>query len=174
MVRYCQDRPLPPYTYVTGRSPHPMSDPEGHSYGIAHLPPQALDHDNYRGNQDYLYAIDLFNHGYYWEAHEAWESLWHAAGRQGSTADFLKGLIKLAAAGVKLKEGRPEGVRRHLLRALELLQALPQLRESVDGRVFGLALDSIFVELQLILRDASEQKLMPPDATRILPLRLPL
>ncbi|MER9222262.1 DUF309 domain-containing protein [Mesorhizobium sp. M0644] len=23
--------------------------------------------------------IDLINHGYYWEAHEAWEPLWHAA-----------------------------------------------------------------------------------------------
>ena len=45
----------------------------------------------------------------YWEAHEAWEELWHACGRMGPTADFLRGLIKLAAAGVKVREGRPRG-----------------------------------------------------------------
>ncbi|TGQ49534.1 DUF309 domain-containing protein, partial [Mesorhizobium sp. M1C.F.Ca.ET.210.01.1.1] len=27
----------------------------------------------------FRWGIDLFNHGYYWEAHEAWEPLWHAA-----------------------------------------------------------------------------------------------
>ena len=55
-------------------------------------------------------GIALFNAGYYWEAHEAWEGLWHAHGRDGPTADVLKGLIKLAAAGVKVREGRPHGV----------------------------------------------------------------
>ncbi len=67
-----------------------------------------------------MHAIDLFNHGFYWEAHEAWEALWHAAGRKGAAADFLKGLIKLAAAGVKAREGRAAGVRQHAQRAEEL------------------------------------------------------
>ena len=68
--------------------------------------------------------MDLFNHGYYWEAHEVWESLWIAASRQGVTADFLKGLIKLAAAGVKTKEGNPTGAARHTKRAVELLSSV--------------------------------------------------
>ena len=52
-----------------------------------------------------LRGLLYYNAGYYWEAHEAWEAAWVIAGRQGPTADFYKGLIKLAAAGVKLYEG---------------------------------------------------------------------
>src|SRR5688572_20912239 len=111
--RYCPERPLPPYSYVTGLTPHPTSDPRGHSFGQHEPPPAPLDEATYRNNPIYRYAIDLFNHGYYWEAHEEWEALWHAAGRAGTTAEFLKGLIKLAAAGVKAREGRPAGVRQH-------------------------------------------------------------
>src|SRR3989442_10005817 len=88
--RYCPERPLPPYSYVPGLAPHPMSDPRGHSYGHTEAATQPLEEASFRGNATYLYAIDLFNHGYYWEAHEAWEALWHAAGRHGTTADFLK------------------------------------------------------------------------------------
>ena len=105
--RYCPNRPLPPYSYVPGLAPHPISDPRGHSFGAAHSPVQPLLESSHTTNANYSYAIDLFNHGYYWEAHEEWEHLWHAAGRKGPAGDFLKGLIKLAAAGVKLRdEGR--------------------------------------------------------------------
>lgn len=123
--RYCPARPLPPYSYVPGQSPHPLSDPGGHSFGRHDPPAAALDEATWRRNETWLYAVDLFNHSYYWEAHEAWEALWHAAGRKGPTANFLKGLIKLAAAGVKAREGRPAGVRQHALRAAELLASAP-------------------------------------------------
>src|SRR6059058_3393109 len=103
--RYCPERPLPPYGYVPGLNPHPLSDPRGHSFGVRAESAEALEEPTFRDNATYLYAIDLFNHGFFWEAHEAWEALWHAAGRKGRTADFLKGLIKLAAAGVKAREG---------------------------------------------------------------------
>lgn len=133
--RYCPGRELPPYSYVTGLFPHPTRDGGGHSYG-RHEPPAApLDEASYRANETYLYALDLFNHGYYWESHEAWESLWHACGRHGGAADFLKGLIKLAAAGVKAREGRPAGVRQHADRAAELFGEVSGL-----GAVFGLPL----------------------------------
>lgn len=69
----------------------------------------------------HVWAMDLFNHGFYWEAHEAWEGLWHAFGRSGPKADFVKGLIKLSAAGVKAREGNATGVTRHARRAAELL-----------------------------------------------------
>lgn len=81
---------------------------------------------------EYLRGIDLFNCGYYWEAHESWEHVWHACGRQGETADFLKGLIKLAAAGVKAREGRVIGVQRHATRAIELFRQVISRRDSND------------------------------------------
>jgi len=151
--RYCPARPLPPYSYVPGFAPHPTSDPRGHSFGHVEPSPQPLDESSYSSNAIYLYAIDLFNRGFYWEAHEEWESLWHAAGRSGPTADFLKGLIKLAAAGVKLREGRAVGVRRHAARADELLRSVEASGIGKGGCIFGLRLESLLaaaadIELQ--------------------------
>jgi uncharacterized protein len=128
-------RELPPYSYVTGQFPHPIRDAAGHSYGLPPETVEPIDESSWRTNATWLWAIDLFNHGFYWEAHEAWEGLWHAAGRRGATADFLKGLIKLAAAGVKHREGRPEGVRRHATRASALLSP------SRGRNVFGVNVD---------------------------------
>lgn len=113
---------LPPYTYVPGHTPHPTSDPRGHAFGI--VPSLVTDFDPQQPEQSERWrdAVALFDAGYYWEAHEAWESLWHCAGRHGPVADCLKGLIKWAAAGVKAREGRREGVHRHGRRATELLR----------------------------------------------------
>src|SRR5262245_7323871 len=111
LPRLVPDEPLPAYSYVPGLFPHPISDPAGHSHGQRRHPAAPLDPQHWRQSRDFLIAIDLFNHGYYWEAHEAWEGLWLAAGRTGIVADFLKGLIQLTAAGVKVRQGMPSGVR---------------------------------------------------------------
>jgi predicted metal-dependent hydrolase len=100
-----------------------VSDPAGHLYGRPPEQAVPLDPQRWQENSTYLYAIDLFNHGFYWEAHETWEGLWHAAGRRGVTADFLKGLIQLAAAGVKVLQGQADGVTGHARRAAELFCA---------------------------------------------------
>lgn len=124
---------LPPYSYVPGHTPHPISDPAGHQYALhqdAQHGPDAstdpLDELQWRASAEYLSGVDLFNHGFYWEAHEAWESLWHAAGRSGRVADWLKALIKLAAAAVKAREGNPRGVERHARRSLELVDIVTE------------------------------------------------
>ncbi len=140
--RLVPERPFPPYSYVTGHFPHPLRDPQGHSFGHKPRPVATLEPDQWASSQDYLAAIDLFNHGYYWEAHEAWEGLWHAAGRSGLLADFLKGLIKLAAAGVKAREGRTDGVKRHAQRAGELFAATRD-RSNESRRFLGLDLDEL-------------------------------
>lgn len=127
------DRSLPPYTHIPGVTPHPIRDPAGHSYAeprsladILKVTPSSddLTLHNLSAQSEFSWAVKLFNAGYYWEAHEAWESLWHRAGRSGLTADYLKGLIKLAAAGVKLREHNAAGVERHAQRACELFRAV--------------------------------------------------
>jgi hypothetical protein len=123
-ARLVPEVPLPPYSYVTGRFPHPTSDPAGHSFGQLPEEPAALDPDRWHESRAFLFGCDLFNHGYYWEAHETWEAAWKGCGRRGTTADFLKGLIKLAAAGVKVREGRIAGVRRHGARAGQLFRGV--------------------------------------------------
>lgn len=110
---------LPPYTYVPGHAPHPVSDPEGHMHG--------QDEPTGWTDRDYLrWGKHLFEHGYYWEAHEAWEHLWLQLGRTSADALIVKGLIKLAASGVKCREGNSAGAVRHAKRALELLSAFSE------------------------------------------------
>ncbi len=124
--RLVPDVPLPRYSYVTGRFPHPLRDPAGHSYAQPPVDTEAISARAWQESRAFLLGCDLFNYGYYWEAHETWEALWLACGRQGTTADFLKGLIKLAAAGVKVREGRPVGVRRHGAGAAELFRGVSE------------------------------------------------
>lgn len=154
MLRYAPDIPFPPYSYVTGRFPHPTRDPAGHSHGHVEAPPPAVEPASWNKSRIYLRALDLFNHGYYWEAHEAWESLWHVAGRRGAIADFLKGLIKLAAAGVKVREGRPDGVRRHARRAIELFRQVRMAQTAAATSTFcGLNIDGLIQFAEQISED---------------------
>ena len=138
--RFVPDEPFPPYSYVTGRFPHPTRDPAGHSFGALPVPCLMPDPNRWRDCRPYLYGLDLFNHGYYWEAHEVWEGIWHACGRAGPTGNFMKGLIKLAAAGVKAREGRPEGVRTHARRAAELFCQIAGCLPAGQACYFGLSL----------------------------------
>jgi predicted metal-dependent hydrolase len=69
------------------------------------------------GSVVFLWGLDLFNHGYYWEAHEAWEGLWQVVDRGGPSRMLFKGLILLSAAGVKIREGKHAAAVRHAGRA---------------------------------------------------------
>jgi hypothetical protein len=153
-ARLVPDLPLPPYAFVPGRRPHPVSDPAGHSHVAPACVPIPMDPSRWATRRDYLYGIDLFNSGYYWEAHETWEGLWHGCGRTGPTADFLKALIKLAAAGVKVREGRPEGAAGHASGAAELLREIRGSHEYF----MGLALDEL-------IRFADATGVQPPRST---------
>jgi hypothetical protein len=139
IVRLVPEEPFPPYTFVPGQSPHPVSDPAGHSFGRTPPLPPRPDPESWQACKPYLYGIDLFNAGYYWESHVEFESLWLACGRRGDVADFIKGLIKLAAAGVKHREGKPAGVKSHSRRAAELFRRVGTER----GVFLGLSLEEL-------------------------------
>lgn len=147
--------PLPPYSYVPSAYPHPISDPRGHGCAgptpADRLPPAA----ELLRDQTFLWACDLFDAGYYWEAHEAWEALWKLAlPVDSSAADFLKALIKLAAAAVKAREGRIAGVRRHAQRAEELLRLVQRKATSAQQDVW---------HLDQLMRLAAEIQQHAPD-----------
>lgn len=144
MVRYT-DTPFPPYAYLPGKQhPHPLKA-GGHMEETGeprNVPP--MDPQNPSSSEAFLYAVDLFNHRYYWEAHVWWEALWNGAKAKRQSrretdflADFLKGLIKLAAAGVKFQLGQERAARGHCDRAVELLESMP------DSPVAGLSFASL-------------------------------
>jgi hypothetical protein len=124
--RLLPNRGFPSYAYLPGRQPHPVRDPGGHSYQAEPIPVVAtLD------SEEFLWGQDLFNHGYYWEAHEAWEGIWQVAERGSALRGLLKALILLSAAGVKIREGKRAPAMRHAGRAAGLLR---QLSKDPDNR----------------------------------------
>jgi hypothetical protein len=151
------EEPLPPYTHVPGVTPHPISDARGHSFGVRLACPAPPDPERWRECRPYLRGLDLFNHGYFWEAHEVWESVWHACGRSGTLADFVKGLIKLAAAGVKHLEGKPRGVASHADRAAELFRKVAGSLEAGREVFLGLRLGRLIELAELIGRQGWPQ-----------------
>lgn len=124
MIKRLSSIEFPPYKFIPGKAPHP--EKEGGYLKGKSIEVEELNDRNYSKNTYYLYAIDLFNYGYYWESHVYWEALWNAAGRKGETADFLKGLIKIAAALVKRDLNSSAAFEGHLERAIELLTPINQ------------------------------------------------
>jgi hypothetical protein len=158
------DDPLPPYTFVPGGPwPHPISGAGGHLADAPREPAPPIEADAWHRSPAYLRGVRLYNAGYYWEAHEAWESLWHAHDRRGPTADVLKSLIKLAAAGVKVRQGQPRGVSTLALRAAEHLEGVVALGFP---RLLGLDLASL---ASLARRIAADPPAAPDDPRPVVP-----
>ncbi len=66
---------FPPYAFVPGGPwPHPTGSPEGHSAGRGAEPVPPIPEGDWAGSPAYRRGIALFNAGFYWEAHEAWEA----------------------------------------------------------------------------------------------------
>lgn len=106
------------------------------------LPP--FDPHEWRACDEYLYGIDLFNHGYWWEAHEALEAVWVAAGRRTDTGRFIKGLIQIAAAHLKWLLGSREAARRKATAGLEKMSGAGGIFLGIDVTAFRRAGESYF------------------------------
>jgi hypothetical protein len=134
--RWLPERSFPLYAYLPGRLPHPVRDPAGHSYNVEPMP---VAPDVSLVSHAFLWGLDLFNHGFYWEAHEAWEGLWQIADRAGAFRLLFKALILLSAAGVKLREGKQAAALRHVGRAAALLRRLEPMSDLTLDRALGMS-----------------------------------
>ncbi|ANT54292.1 hypothetical protein A6B35_29950 (plasmid) [Mesorhizobium amorphae CCNWGS0123] len=116
----------------------------------------------------FRWGIDLFNHGYYWEAHEAWEPLWHAAKCSAQHRLFFKGLILLAAAGVKIREGKRVAAARHATRAAALFRQVGLLPSRPFEAAIGMTPAALAVEAETattfpaVLREPAAGQLPEP------------
>ena len=101
--RRVPDIPFPTYRFVPGLHEHPN---------------QSTEHDfpNVSISQCWDYGWDLYNHHYWWEAHEVWERLWKALPLDSSEVwsnehpkrRFVQGHILLSACKLLEHLGRPK------------------------------------------------------------------
>ena len=142
--RLIENWPLPIYAFVPGHNIHP-NKPGGHMHGKGEVIAPEIDQDHPQLSKEYCYALDLFNFGFYWESHVYLEAIWNTHKRVGPIADLMKGLIKIAAAGVKFELGQLSSGIGHLERAHELIKLVQdQVKEDV---YLGLNLADILTEI---------------------------
>ncbi len=134
MIARYSTRPFPHYRYIPGRSPHPTRDPDGHSYGEQPAALEKFTAADWSTCAEYLYGIDLFNHRYWWESHEALEQCWVAAGRDTETGLFLQGLIQIAVACLKYEQGFTDVAQRMVEEGME---KFPRGRAEMLGVVIA-------------------------------------
>ena len=108
-----------------------------------------MDASTWETCDEYLYGIDLFNHGYWWEAHEVFEEFWRAAGRDTPLGDFFQGLIQIAAALIKDAVGA-RAAARSLARA-----GCAKLRKT-PGIVLGVARAGLAASVEAFLSGKSD------------------
>jgi hypothetical protein len=143
LYRYT-DRPFPAYRFVSGKTPHPTRDQDGHSYNKPPVQLAPFDPEDWYACEEYLYGIDLFNHGYWWEAHEALEAVWAAAGRRTETGLFIQGLIQIAAAHLKWLQGFHDVAMRMATTGLEKMKHINGIFLGIDVATFRYAVKSYF------------------------------
>jgi hypothetical protein len=119
VIRHCPHLPLPQYRYVPGTRPK-----EEHRKDLPRLKFENQSPEDWRKNEPYLYGIDLYHEGFYYEAHEVWEELWHRVGHHSPQGQFLKALIQLAAAQLKRKMNDERPTRRLLVSLTKILRTL--------------------------------------------------
>jgi hypothetical protein len=154
--RYSQ-KAFPKYRYVPTVNPHPGIHPEGHSYGkpeekLSYIPPE-----KWTGNGAYLYGVDLFNHGYWWEAHEAWENVWLTTKKSDLEGQFLQGLIQFSAALLKLYSGNKSGFDNLYQEAEKKIQfCLQELSKNHRRQFMGLNLTEWISRMETFRRSLPE------------------
>jgi len=117
---------------VPGKTPHPERSPDGHSYGVR-AETVAFDPERFFKNETFLYGVDLFNCGYFWEAHAEWERCWKGAPRASPARAFLQALIQVAAASVKGRASQGAGAEKLLRKAREKLGELGRRHGRFSG-----------------------------------------
>ncbi len=121
-MRYCK-KPLPPYQFIPGQTKHPYKE-GGYLFGQQEPVSIELSDSNFHEHQDYLYAIDLYNHKFFWLSHVYLEAIWNANDRSGEHSILLKAIIQLCASNIKSIQENQDACKKHEKRALELLSSL--------------------------------------------------
>lgn len=128
MQKY-SSKEFPLYAFIPGVNAHPLK-PGGHMFEVGEPESPKIISKDFKDHELYLYSIDLFNHGYFWESHAYLEAIWNANKRVGDEANLCKAIIKIAAGMIKFKQNDHKNARIHLERSLEILK--DDVREKIS------------------------------------------
>ena len=97
--RVSHEWPFPDQRHVPGQTQRPTVSP---AFDAAEAAPIYTVDRQWCENASYLYGVDLYNAGFFWEAHEVWETVWARAAGNSCERLLLQGLIQLSNACLKV------------------------------------------------------------------------
>ncbi len=121
---------------MPGLDPHPLKDPRGHR-----APPPSPP-DRWR------YGLDLFDHGYLWEAHEVLEQMWKALPVRSPERDLAQAIILAAASLLRAHLGDDRSASALCARAVALLVRV----SPATARAHGVDAVRLVADLERALR----------------------
>ena len=145
VIRYTNFE-LPSRKFIPGKGIHPDKDPTGPHIPKIEMDQEKLNPSNWQRSENFLYAIDLFNNGYWWEAHEVLEKLWVQTGKTTPIAIFLQGLIQISAALLKDSQSLSRGSAKLLEKGLPKIQLQTGLFLGIDGSEFASEIEAYFAK----------------------------
>ena len=92
---------------------------------------QLEDFDRLPLEENHRLAIEHFNHGRFFPAHEAWETAWKQA-KGTPDEEFFKGLSQLGAGYVHYRRGNPHGTHTLMRRALSRIAPHRPAHRGID------------------------------------------
>jgi hypothetical protein len=157
--RWAGQLAFPRYGFVPGETPHPSR-----VAADAHALPEPCD-----DRTALAFGVDLFNHGYFWEAHEVWEGPWRRAEPDSDRWIFYKALIRLAAAALKQRVDSPAGVAAHApwcaRKFLELAGRHPIIEGLSPAELARFAQDLGDGRLSLVRQDGLAEPVLDRELT---------
>ncbi|GIW43100.1 MAG: hypothetical protein KatS3mg077_0382 [Candidatus Binatia bacterium] len=120
----------------------------------------------------WILGQDLFARGYYWEAHEAWESLWREVAVGAEERELLHVLLQWSASLLQLRCGWTQAAQRVGQRAYARLQRLEQ--QTDRAVVLGVHLRQLSLGLERFLRQVATVLRTPSSRPSRYRPRLPL
>jgi hypothetical protein len=91
----------------------------------------ALTESSWSSHEIFQLGLLCHNRGYYWEAHEILETLWHL--QSGILKEFIQVLIQRAAAELKIQQGDPSAAHRLRTSAISKVHVMKTHHSSLLG-----------------------------------------
>ena len=70
-----------------------------------------MDPEHWSENEDYLFGIDLYHQGYFWESCEVWEALHRSVGGDSPPSNLLHALFLNSGAQIRAHRRNARGTR---------------------------------------------------------------
>ena len=131
------NKPMPAYRHIPFKTPYPEIEDGSHCYTESSTTLAAFSAQSWQDCELYLYCIDLFNQGYWWEAHELLKQVCLAVGRESVIGRFLEAVIQISAGELKHYMQEEKGAQVLLERGLAGLLVEPPIFLGIEIAAFA-------------------------------------